>query len=163
MDLDLKQTALGFVLLIFFLLFQFGVFRPLGTSAWVLGVIVLSVIFWLMGKATMPKKQPPQLVELWQFATIFAVVATVIIAYGGMLVQTTMPQTSMPDLTPLVLGLWLVIFGAATLVTGWTAKWGVTIAVGIIWLFSAFHTVSYLDFAFLVGLPFIIYGLISKR
>ena len=161
MFLDLKQTAFGLVLLIVFLLFQFGVFNPLGPSAWVLGVIVLSVVFFLMGKVTMPKRQPPQLVEVWQFAIAFAVIATVIIAYASPLMPAMM-SASMPNLTPLVLGLWLVIFGAATFVTGWTEKWGVTTVVGIIWLFSAFHTVSYLDFAFLVGLPFIIYGLTSK-
>ncbi len=160
--MDLKQIALGFVLLAVFLLFQLGVFKLLGASAWVLGVIVLSAVFWLIGRVSMPKRQPPELVEVWKFATIFAVVATIIIAYGSQFIVTAMMQPGMSDFTSLVLGLWLVIFGAATFVTGWTEKWGVTTAVGIIWLFSAFHTVSYLDFAFLVGLPFIIYGLISK-
>jgi hypothetical protein len=149
-------------LLIVFFLFQLGVFRPLGPSTWVLGVVVLSFVFWLLGKVSMPRRQPSDLVEVWKFATIFAVITTIIIAYGSPFIGTTMLQASIPDLTPLVLGLWLVIFGASTFVTGWTAKWGVTTVVGIIWLFSAFHTVSYLDFAFLVGLPFIIYGLIAK-
>jgi hypothetical protein len=111
----------------------------------------------------MPKRQPPALVEVWQFTSIFAVVATVIIAYGSPLMEAAIPQASIPDLTPLVLALSLVIFGGTTFVTGCAAKWSATTVVGIIWLLSAFHTVSYLDFAFLVGLPFIIYGLITKE
>jgi hypothetical protein len=67
--------------------------------------------------------------------------------------------------------MWLILFGGAMLLTGMQAKIGVTSLVGILWLFSAvlFATVlsngqfTFMNFGMLVGLPFIIYGIMSKK
>ncbi len=168
--MDLRQTGLGVVLFAVFLAFQMRFFEVLGPTAWVVGVIVFAGILWLIGKGAMPKRMPPDLAELWNFTTAFAIVSTLLIAYAGPLLGAVMPSGfGMTQLTPFVLGGWLIVFGAAMFVTGWSTKWGVTTAVGVIWVFSSIHLVvsggpnSYLFFAVVVGLPFIIYGLLTKR
>lgn len=165
--MDLKQTGLGVVQLLVFLAFEFGVFKELGSIAWLIGVIIFAGILYLIGRVSMPRRAPPQIEELWKFTTGFAVLVTAIYslltAYSPAMTPAGM---SMNQITSLILGFWLVVFGAAIFVTGWTAKWGVTTAVGIIWAFSGifFATVvsTYFDFAILSGLPFIVYGLITK-
>ncbi len=166
--MDLKQTVLGVVLFVVFWAFQIGVFNPLDTSAWVVGVIIVSVALWLIGRGVLPAKQEPEVVEVWKLTTIFAVVSTILIAYTGPDIGAVFPPGfSSAQLTPIVLSFWLIVFGAATFVTGWTMKWGATTALGVIWLFSSTHFLatgpnSYLHFGLLVGVPFIIYGLITK-
>ncbi len=172
--MDINQAALGVVLFVVFWAFQAGYVNTLGTSAWFLGVIIFAGILWLIGKSTMPK-QTAEFQELWMFTTGFAVVATFVISYLGPTLGAVFPSGLSQEqlyaaLTPLVLSLWLIVFGGSMFVTGWQAKWGVTTLTGIIWLFSAMHFVtatstganSYLHFGLLVGLPFIIYGLIVK-
>ena len=166
--MDLKQAGLGVVLFVVFWAFQTGIFNALGNSAWVLGVIILSAVLWLIGRGVLPAKQEPEVGEIWKFTTIFAVVTTIIVAYLGPYLGAVMPAGFDPaQLTPIVLSFWLIVFGAATFVTGWTMKWGATTVLGVIWLFSSIHFLatgpnSYLHFGLLVGVPFIIYGLISK-
>lgn len=165
----MKQTGLGVVQFLVFLAFQFGVLNVLGSIAWLVGVIVFAVILYLIGRVSMPRRGPPQIEELWRFTVGFAVVLTAIYALGAPFLGAMMPSgMSITQVTSLVLGFWLIVFGAAMFVTGWTARWGVTTAVGIIWAFSAmfFATAvavgNYFDFALLTGFPFIIYGLITK-
>ncbi len=165
--MDLRQTGLGIVLFAVFWAFQAGVFNMLGPVAWLLGVIIFSVILWLIGRVSMPRRSPPQLMELWQFTTLFAIVSTAIVSLGYPLLGSMMPSgVSMTQFTSFVLGFWLIIFGAAMFVTGWTTKWAVTITVGIIWAFSSVYFATglpgYFNFALVAGLPFIIYGLITK-
>lgn len=145
-----------------FLGFQLRFFDPLGPSAWVLGVIIFSLILWLIGRGVLPRRQPPEFTEIWYFTVAFAIVATVVIAYGGLLLGMVPPAA-------FVLSVWLIIFGAGTFVTGWTMKWGVTTATGVIWLFASTQYAvpslaanAYLHFALVTSLPFIIYGLITK-
>lgn len=164
-----KQIALGVVQVLVFLAFQAGIFDSLQYVGWLLGVIVFSVILWLIGKVSMPRRTPPMLEELWKFTVILAVVLTAIYSLGAPFMVSMMPSgASMSQLTSLTLGFWLVLFGAAMFVTGWTVKWGVTTAVGIIWTFSgiiyAAGTIpsTYFDFALITGVPFIVYGLITK-
>ncbi len=168
--MDLKQTGLGVVLLVVFWAFQIGVFNFLGPTAWVVGVVAFSLILWLIGKVSIPKPEA-NVTELWNFTVAFAIVATAIIAYLGPYLGAVFPPGFMPSqLTPLILSIWLIVFGGTMFVTGWWAKWGVTTAVGVLWLFSSTHFVSnlspgpnsYLHFGLLVGLPFILYGLITK-
>ncbi len=165
--MDLRQVGLGIVQFVVFLAFQFGIFNMLGPVAWLLGVIIFSVILWLIGKVSMPRRTPPMVDELWKFTVILAVVLTAIYSLGAPFMASMMPSgITMTQATSLTLGFWLVLFGAAMFVTGWTAKWGVTTAVGIIWVFSgvisAAVTSNYFDFALITGFPFIIYGLITK-
>ena len=106
--------------------------------------------------------------ELWRFTVILAVVVTAIYSLGAPLLPSMMPsgEMSMAQLTAVFLAFWLVIFGAAMFVTGWTAKWGVTTAVGILWAFGgiifAMSVANYFDFGIITGVPFVIYGLITK-
>ena len=165
--MDLRQTLLGVVLFIVFWAFQVGKFNSLGPSAWFLGVIIFAAILWLIGKGAMPKASA-DMHELWKFTTLLAVVATIFPSYLGPYVGAVFPPGFTAEmLTPMVLSLWLVIYGAAMLVTGWQMKWVVTLVTGIFWLFSAVHMTwwgpnAYLHFAVVAGLPFIIYGLIAK-
>lgn len=167
--MDLKQTALGIAQVLVFVAFQLGVFNQLQSMAWLLGVIIFSVILRLIGKVSMPRRVPPMLEELWKFTVIFAVVLTAIYSLVPLVpfMASMMPSgMSMAQVTSLILGFWLVVFGAAMFVTGWTVKWGVTTAVGVIWVFSgvffAAVIASYFDFALITGFPFIVYGLITK-
>ena len=171
--MELKQTALGVVQVLIFVAFQLGVFDALQYVAWLLGVIIFSVILWLIGRVSMPRRAPPMLEELWKFTVILAIILTAIyslLAYVTPMMPhmaAMMPSgMSMAQVTSLILGFWLVVFGAAMFVTGWTVKWGVTTAVGIIWVFSgvffAAVTSNYFDFALITGFPFIVYGLIAK-
>ena len=165
--MDLKQTALGIVQVLVFLAFQAGVFNSLQYATWLLGVIIFSVILWLIGRVSMPRRSPPMLEELWKFTVILAVVLTAIYSLGAPFVSSMMPMgMTMEQVTSLMLGFWLVIFGAAMFVTGWTTKWAVTTTVGMIWVFAgiltAVSTGNYFDFGLITGLPFVIYGLITK-
>jgi hypothetical protein len=167
MDMDLRQTGLGVLLFAVFIAFQMGVFAVLGPLAWLLGVIIFSVILWLIGRVSMPRRTPPQLVELWRFTTLFAVVVTAIVSLGYPLLTSMMPSgPSMAQFTAYVLGFWLIAFGAAMFVTGWTVKWAVTTVVGVIWVFSSVYFIAapseYFYFGLISGLPFIVYGLITK-
>lgn len=166
--MDAKQTGLGLVQVLVFVAFQAGVFNALGPVAWLLGVIIFAVILYLIGRTSMPRRQPPMIEELWKFTVIFAVVLTAIYSLGAPLLPSMMPSggMTMAQLTAVFLAFWLVIFGAAMFVTGWTAKWGVTTAVGIIWVFGgvifALTAGNYFDFGLLTGVPFIIFGFITK-
>jgi hypothetical protein len=167
--MDFKQIGLGIVEILIFLGFQLGLLNPLGSVAWLVGVIVFSVILYLIGRASMPRRQPPLLEELWKFIVGFAVVLTAVYSLGAPLLASMMPASAsmtMTQATAIALGSWLVIFGAAMLVTGWTTKWGVTTAVGVIWVFNAIlffsGAGSYFDFGLITGLPFVIYGIITK-
>lgn len=164
--MDLRQTGLGVVLFIAFLAFQAGIFNVLGTVAWILGVVIFAVVLWLIGKGVMPRRMPPALAELWTFAYAFAIVVTVIVSLGYSMLSPLMPSITMAQFGSNLLAFWLIVFGAAMVITGWTAKWGVTTAVGVIWLFSSIYFITagfgYLYFALDAGFPFIIYGLIAK-
>jgi len=167
--MDLKQSGLGIVEILVFLGFQLGLLNSLGSVGWLVGVIIFSVILYLIGRTSMPGREPPMVAELWKFIVGFAVVLTAVYSLGAPLLASIMPASAsmtMAQATSTALGSWLVIFGAAMLVTGWTTKWGVTTAVGVIWVFNAllfFSGVgSYLDFGLITGLPFVIYGIITK-
>jgi hypothetical protein len=164
--MDLKQTGLGVVLFVAFLAFQAGIFNILGTAAWILGVVIFAVVLWLIGRVSMPKAMPPELAELWTFAVAFAIVVTVIVSLGYPMLAPLMPSITMAQFGSNLLSFWLIVFGAAMFVTGSTAKWGVTTAVGVIWLFTSIYFIvagfGYLYFAMDVGFPFIVYGLITK-
>lgn len=165
--MDLKQTGLGIVQFVVFLAFQAGIFNALGSVAWLLGVVIFSVILWLIGKEAMPRRMPPAIEELWKFTVTFAIVVTAIVSLGYPLLSSMTPSVSMAQFSSNLLGFWLIVFGAAMFVTGWTSKWGVTTAVGVIWVFTSIYFITagfgYLYFALDAGFPFIIYGLITKR
>jgi hypothetical protein len=156
--MDLKQAGLGVVLFIIFWAFQAGYLNGLGTTSWVIGVILFGLVLWLIGKGAMPR-QPESMKELWMFTYVFAVVLTAIFAWGGAYMGQTMSAS-------MVLSAWLMLFGGAMLLTGMFAKMQVTFLVGIIWLFSAIMlsaALDFLSFGLLAGLPFIIYGIMSKK
>jgi hypothetical protein len=166
--MDVKQSGLGIVLVLVFLGFQLGISDMLGAVSWLVAVIVFSAIMYVIGRtAAMPRRQSPEIEGLWKLIVSLAVVLTAIYSLGAPLIASTMPSTmTMAQATSIRLGSWLVIFGAAMFVTGWTAKWGVTTAVGIIWVFNALlffsGVANYFDFGLITGLPFAIYGIITK-
>ena len=171
MMVDVKQTVSGIVLFAVFWAFQNGYFASIGPAAWVVGVIVFAAIMWFIGKSMMPKANK-EMSELWQFASLFAIVSTIAIAYLGPYLGAVFPPGFTPSMiAPLVLSFWLVVFGGAMVVTGLQAKWPVTTLTGIIWLFSSPHFVtalstgpnSYLHFGLVTSLPFVLYGLMSKN
>ncbi len=169
--MNLQQTVLGIVLFIVFWGFQNGYANSLGTSAWFAGSIIFVIILWLIGKSSMSKPSA-EMKELWMFTIAFAIVTTFIVSYLGPYFGVVFPANFTPAmLTPLVLSIWLIVFGGAMLITGWQSKMGVTTLIGIIWLFSALHFVtavstgpnSYLHFGLITGLPYILSGLLAKK
>ena len=168
--MDLKQTFFGVVIFAVFWAFQAGYLNALGQHAWFVGAIIFSVLLWMIGKHVMPKASA-DMKELWMFATLFVVVITFMVSYLGQYLGAVAPAGGAAAMTPFVLSTWLIIYGAAMFVTGHQSKWGVTLATGLIWLVAGLHFVtsvgtganSYLHFGALAGLPFIIYGLVTKR
>ena len=166
--MDIKQVGLGIVLFLVFWAFQAGYLDRLGTTAWVVGAIVFAGILYGIGKVAMPKPSV-QMKELWMFATLLAVIVTLVISYGGPYIGAVFPVGFNPMLlTPLVLSFWLIIFGGALFVTGTQVKWGITTLTGVIWLFSSIHFLgstgpnSYIHFALVTALPLILTGIIMK-
>lgn len=166
-----KVTVLGIVLFLVFWAFQAGYANSLGTSAWFLGVIIFTVLLWAIGKALMPKGSAESK-ELWMFATAFVVISTLVISYLGPAFGAVFPAGfTASQLTPLVLSFWLMVYGGAMFVGGWQGKKGVMTLIGVIWLVSAMHFVtalstgpnSYLHFALVTGLPFILWGIMAKK
>jgi len=160
--MDLRQAGLGIVIFILFWAFQANYFANLGYAAWIVGLVIFEVILWLIGKGVMPK-QSNDMKQLWMYVFAFALISTIIVSYGGMLVS----GYSYPS-SNYVLAFWLVLFGAAMLLTGWQAKFSVTMATGFIWLFSsslfmiANMPTPYFFFGLLTALPFVLVGLMEK-
>ena len=169
--MDGRQLVAGIVIFLVFWAFQakFSYISDLGTTAWFLGAVIFSVLLWFIGKGVMPKPSASQK-ELWNFTIVFALAVTFIVSF----VAPYIPGIVIPSgdviaiVTPILLSLWLVVFGAAMFVTGWETKWGVTLMTGLIWLISSLTWVAnagpnaWLHFAIIAGFPFIIYGLIAK-
>ena len=167
--MDPKQTGLGIVLFIVFWVFQAGYLNGLGTTSWLIGAIVFSVILFLIGKSVMPKSNEKQRM-LWNFTIGVALLVTLFVAY----VAPYVPGIVIPSgdiltiVTPILLSLWLVLFGGAMFITGWEMKWNITLLIGVIWLFSAITWVlnagpnAYLHFAIVTSFPYIIAGLLAK-
>ena len=166
--MDARQTGLGLVLMLVFLAMQAG-WLPFGAMNLLLGVVVFAAVLYLIGKGAMPK-QSEDMKELWMFASGLALVLTVLALFAAPYLPGIVPPTDMAAFAALLMSLWLFIFGGAMFITGWLVKWNVTMLVGIFWLFGALHFSlpfvaqnAYLHFAFLTGLPFVIYGLIMKK
>lgn len=169
--MDLKQTILGVVLAVVFWVYQMGYLNSLGTTAWFLASIILVAVFWMIGKAMMPKPSASQK-EFWMFVSAFVIVFTFIISYLGPYLGAVLPTTEAGAAAfgQLVLSFWLIVFGAGMFASGWEMKQNFMLWTGLFWLFSAMHFVtsinagpnSYLHFGLVVGLPFIIYGLVTK-
>ncbi len=169
--MNVQQIVIGLVMLLVFWAFQKGYADSLGTSVWFLGAIIFSVLLMLMGKAVMPKP-PEELKKLWNFAILFALAATFAISFLGSMLGAVFPPNFTPAaLTPLVLSLWLMVFGGTLFVGAQASKELVGSLIGVIWLFSSLHFVtsvgtgpnSYLHFGLITGLSFIIAGLLQKK
>lgn len=166
--MDARQTVLGVVLFVVFWGFQNGYAAPLGGAAWLAGAIIFAVVLWLIGQGVMPKPSA-EVKSLWMLATPFLIISTFAISYLGPYLGAVLPSNP-ATLAPLVLSLWLVVYGAAMFIMGWQEKMGVPALIGIIWLFSAMHFVtavgtgpnSYIHFGLVTGLPFILAGLMKK-
>ena len=170
--MNIKEVVLGIVLFVVFWAFQVGYANSLGTHAWFIGSIVFVVLLWAIAYAVMPKQPPAEVKQFWVFVSAFAIVTTFLVSYLGPSLGAILPPGFAPSmLTPLVLSIWLVVFGAAMTVGGFNSKNNIQTWIGIFWLFSAMHFVtyvgtgpnSYLHFALVVGLPHIIDGLIRKK
>jgi len=166
--MDVRQTGLGLVLMLAFLAMQAG-WINLGPLNLLLGVVVFLAVLYLIGKGAMPK-QSEDMKELWMFSSALALVITLLALFAAPYLPGLVPPTDMQAFAGLLMSLWLFIFGGAMFITGWTVKWNVTMLVGLFWLFGALHFSlpfvaqnAYLHFAFIAGLPFVIYGLIMKK
>ena len=169
--MDMKHAVLSIVLIAIFVAFQMGYAAPLGPATWFVGAIVFSVILMLMGKTAMAKSTP-NIKSVWMLATIFVIAITFIISFLGPYVGAVFPPGFDPaSLTPLVLSMWLIVFGGAMFVTGMEMKMAPATLIGIIWIFSAMHLVtvtaagpnSYLHFAFVTGLPMLIASFVVNK
>jgi hypothetical protein len=163
--MNIKEVIIGIVILLVFWAFQKGYLDSLGTAAWFVGVILFIVLLYLIGMAVMPKPTAEQ-TQLWMYVSAFALVATFIMAFLAVPLGAVFPANSTPALpTPLVLSLWLVVFGGAFVVGGRMTGRSITMVIGVIWLFSAVHLQlttganSYLHFGMITGLSFILEGL----
>ncbi len=169
--MNLQETVLGIIIFVVFWAYQGGYANSLGTSAWFLGAIILTVLLWLIGKVNMPKS-PADIKEVWKVGMILLLAGTFIISYLGPFLGAVFPPGVTPaQLAPMVLSLWLVIIGGALFVTGWKSQNGFATFIAVFWLFSSMHFVtavstgpnSYLHFGFVVGVPYIIHGLVRKK
>jgi len=164
--MNAKEVILGIVLLLVFWAFQKGYLDSLGTAAWFVGAVIFVVILWLIGMSMMSEKMTADQMQLWTFATVFGLVFTFILSFLAAPLGAVFPANFTPaTLTPLVLSLWLVVFGGAFAVGGRMTGRPVILLIGLIWLFSAVHLQmstmanSYLHFGLVTGLVFIIDGL----
>ena len=168
--MEVRQVVLGIAILLVFWAYQNGYANSLGTTGWFVGIIIFTLLLWSVGKVAMPK-QPAEQKELWMFASAFAIVSTFVISFLGPMLGAVFPPNFSPSqLTPLVLSLWLMVYGGAMFVGGWQMKNGIPALIGVIWLFSALHFVtavgtgpnSYLHFGLVTGLAVILAGLLRK-
>ena len=165
-----KEFVLGIILFAMFWAFQVGYAASLGMHAWFAGSIIFVVLLWAIAYSVMPKQPPAEVKQFWMFVSAFAIVTTFLISYAGPYLGAVLPSNP-ATLTPLVLSIWLVVFGAAMTVGGFSSKNNIQTWIGIFWLFSALHLVtsvgtgpnSYLHFGLVVGLPHIIDGLMRKK
>ena len=166
-----REVILGIILFGVFWAYQMGYTSSLGSSAWFLGAIIFVAVLWVIGKTNMPKS-PADIKEVWNVLMLVLLVGTFFMSYLGSYLGAVFPPDVTPaQLTPMVLSFWLVIVGAALFVTGWKTQNGLATAIAVFWLFSALHFVtavstgpnSYLHFGFVVGMPYIIHGLIRKK
>jgi len=157
---------MGLVLFIVFWAFQAGYFNSLGATAWFLGAIIFAVLLFVIVKIVMPKP-PQEMQQIWMFAIILAVISTFVASYLGPYLNAVIPADP-SALTPILLSWWLVIFGSVMFATGWTSKNNSALIIGLIWLLGSVHfgwtgPNSWLHFAFLVGLPYVAWGLVAKK
>ncbi len=163
-----KHVILGLVLIVVFWAFQMGYMSSLATAEWFAGVIIFSVAMFLMGK-TSGETPTDDHKMVWMFAMIFAIVLTAIISFvPPSALGLALPAGFTPAMwTPVVLSLWLVIYGGAMFAGGHDAEKGMMILIGLIWLFSAVHIAlvtgpnSYLHFGMITGLSAVVGGLLK--
>ena len=166
--MNIKETVLGIVLFAVFWAYQTGYASSLGAHAWFVGSIVFVVLLWAIAAVIMPKKPAEEVKQFWMFVSAFAIVATFIVSYLGTSLGAVMPAGGADAWTPMVLGFWLVVFGGAMTVGGLSSKNNMQTWIGVLWLFSSVVMAgiganSYLHFGLVVGLPYIIDGLIKKK
>jgi len=158
--MDIRQTVLGLVLFIAFWAFQQGYLSALGQWEWLAAGVVFIVLLWIIGKVVMPKPSA-EMQEIWMFAIGVVLLSTIITSYlaGGNVA-----------VAPIVLSWWLIVFGAAMFATGWAGKQNGALMIGLFWLLGSVHflaaavaPVAYLHFGLLTGVPYIIWGLVTRK
>lgn len=166
--MDARQTVLGIVLMLIFLAMQAN-WIALGPLNLLLGAIVFVAVIYLIGRGVMPKPSA-DMKEMWMFSSALLLALTVLALFAIPYLPGVVLPSDMAAFAALIMRLWLFIYGAAMFITGWSEKWHATTLVGIFWLFGAFDLSlsfvaqnGYLHFAFIVGIPLIIYGLMSKK
>ncbi len=158
--MDIRQTVMGLVLLLVFWAFQQGYVSALGQWEWLAGAAVFAVLLYAIGKIVMPKASA-EMQEIWMFAIGVALLSTIIVSVmaGGQ-----------AAIAPIVISWWLIVFGAAMFATGWAGKQNGALMIGLFWLIGSTHFLSavvagvaYLHFGLLTGVPYIIWGLVTKK
>lgn len=169
--MNAKQFVLGIVLFVVFWAFQAGYASPLGMHAWFVGSIIFVILLWAIGKAVMPKKPPADVQQFWIFVSVFALAVSFFASYLAVPLGAVLPPgVPLSAFTPLLLSIWLIVFGAALVVGGMNSKNSMQTWVGIFWLFSSVHFIApgigpnaYLHFAVVTGIPAIVGGLVAKK
>lgn len=168
--MNIKNVLYGIILFVVFWAFQAGYVAFLGPAAWFVGVIIFIIVIcsFCVG---MPK-QDAEVKQVCYFTGAFALIVTFMFSFLGPSLGMVIPAGFDPSmLTPMILSIWLVIFGSGFLYTGFKLKEGIPTIIGLIWLFSAIHFVSalstgpnsYLHFGTITGISILVYGLIQKR
>ena len=169
--MDPRQIILGIVLFLVFWAFQVGYFNVLGSAMWFVGALIFAFLPWLFEMGS--KQKPPEnMKQMWMFATLFVVVISFIGSFLIPYLGAVLPAGFEPSqMTPTILGLWLIAFGGAGLMHGIVQKQYVWSVIGIIWLFTAVHLATvpvvaanaYLHFALVVGLSFALAGIMTTK
>lgn len=161
--MDFRQVALGIVLFLIFWGFQAGYLDFLGNIAWFVGALVISLLPWAFEMGRRGPKPPEQVKQLWMFASAFVIVSVFIASFLA-------PSLGLDVSTPKILSIFLIIFGGGWLLHGWFQKQGIPALIGIIWIFSTLHFVaspndpnSYIYFALVVGISFVLNGVFTKK
>jgi hypothetical protein len=136
------------------------------------GALFISFLPWLTEIGSKMKPAPDNLKKMWLFATAFVVVGTGIATFAGPSLGMVLPAGfDYTQMVPIMVGTWLLVFGAGSIAHGFMAKHPIMLVIGVIWVFTgaimpvvaAFAANAYLHFALVVGLSFALGGLFASK
>lgn len=169
MPIDFRQVVLGVVLFLVYWGFHVGYFDFLGAASLFVGALFISFLPWLTEIGAKMKPAPDAIKKMWLFATAFVVIGTGIAVFAGPALGMAIADVS--QAAPLMVGIWLLVFGAGSVAHGVMQKHPIMLTIGIIWVFSAVAVTTvaavaanaYLHFALIVGLSFALGGVFASK